>query len=402
MRTSSAFGGDGSGGGRTRAAEGYLELALRFGRLEPDLLDSYSGPAELRARVEAEPPLSHAGIADEAAALLAEVDAGELDGTRRRWLSAQLSGLETACRWFAGERVPYAELVRRCHKFETRLVPEEEFAAAHARLDDALPGNGFVNERFVAWRQSQCVPSEKVGEGLETLAAELRERTDALLRLPDGDEVDFVLETGKPWGGFADYLGGLRTRVSLNVDLPIPSYKLFEFVTHEVYPGHHTEHLLKEPLIQDGRMELAVYLFPTPHSLVAEGIATIAHEVLFGEDADRAGAEILGRLGIAYDAETAALVRSVQETLAWVGPNVVQLLAEGRLADEEVRPYARRWLLGPDEFVDRAVALLEGHWRPYALLYPAGLDLARRFVSGDSARFHRLLSEQLTPEDLAA
>ena len=31
-----------------------------------------------------------------------------------------------------------------------------------------------------------------------------------------------------------------------------------------------------------------------------------------------------------------------------------------------------------------------------------GLELARKFVAGDPARFRRLLREQLTPEDLAA
>jgi hypothetical protein len=282
------------------------------------------------------------------------------------------------------------------------LVPEDDFAAAHARLDEALPGRGPVHERFIAWRESQQVPPELVGEGLERLAAELRTRTDALFGLPDGDQVDFVLETGKPWGGFCDYLGGLRTRISINVDLPIPSYRLFELVTHEVYPGHHTDHLCKEPLIHEGRLELAIFLFPTPQSLVAEGIATLAHEILLGEDADRVGAEILRPLGIAYDAETAAIVRTTQETLSSVGPNLVRLLAEERIAREAMRPYARRWLIGPDALIDKSVALLDQPWPAYALCYPAGLALARRFVNGDPKRFQRLLDEQFTPQDLAA
>ena len=77
------------------------------------------------------------------------------------------------------------------------------------------------------------------------------------------------------------------------MDLPIPSYRLFKNVTHEVYPGHHTEHLFKEPLIQQGRLELAIALFPTPQSLVGEGIATLARAALLGDDADHVGAAIL-------------------------------------------------------------------------------------------------------------
>jgi hypothetical protein len=281
-------------------------------------------------------------------------------------------------------------------------VPEEEFAAAHARLEDALPGNGPVNERFVAWRESQVVPAELVGEGLEALASELRTRTEALVGLPADDHVDFELVTGKPWGGNCNYLGALRTRISINLDLPIPSYRLLELVTHEVYPGHHTEHVHKEPLITEGRLEVAIALFPTPRSVVAEGIAMLAHEILLGADAERFGAEILGPLGIPYDAETAAVVRATQETLTSVGPNLLQLLAEERIARDEARPYARRWLIGPDALIDRSVALLDWAWPAYALCYPAGLELARRFVAGDTARFRRLLDEPLTPADLAA
>jgi hypothetical protein len=344
--------------------------------------------------VEAEPLPSYTEIAENAARLLVDVDDA--------WLEAQLVGLEAACRWFAGEQIPFVKLIRRCHQIHAELVRDEEFAAAHARLDEALPGDGSLHERYVAWRESQLVPAELVAPGVEALAADLRARTDAMVGLPDGDQVDFVLETNKPWGGFCDYLGDLRTRISINVDLPIPSYRLFELVTHEVYPGHHTDHLCKEPLIEQGRLELAIVLFPTPQSVVGEGIATLAHEALLGDDADRVGAEILTPLGIDYDAETAAIVRATQETLSSVGPNVVQMLAEGRMARDEARPYARRWLIGPDEVIDKGVAMLDEPWPAYAFCYPAGLALARRFVAGDPERFRRLLREALTPDDLAA
>jgi hypothetical protein len=386
------------------SGEKYLELALRFARLQPDLIDSYVGPPELKARVDAEPPSSYERLAEDAAELAADVAADESDAPRRSWLTAQLTGVETACRWFAGEDIPYAERVLLSHQVEARLVPEEEFAAAHARLAEVLPGDGPLHERFAGWRATQLVAPELIGPGLETLAAELRERTAAVLDLPDGDRVDFELVTDKAWSGFADYLGDLHTRVSINVDLPIPAGQLFELVTHEVYPGHHTEHLCKEPLLAEkGRIELAVYLFTTPQAVVAEGIATFAREGLLGEDAEHVAAAILRPLGITYDADTARVVRGVQETLDSVGPNLVQLVAEGHIAREDARPYARRWLIDPDEIVDKALRFyLDDAWTPYGICYPAGRALARGFVGGDPARFRRLLSEQLTPADLAS
>jgi hypothetical protein len=361
--------------------------------LQPDLIDSYCGPADLKERVDAEPLRSYEDLANAAADIGARAD--------RDALRADALGLETASRWFAGERIPHVELVRRVHQVEAALVPEDEFAAAHERLDDALSGNGSVHERYVAWRESQTVPPELVGAGLERLAAELRGLTDDLFGLPD-DHVDFVLETGKPWGGNCDYLGGGRTRISVSMDVGIPSYRLFELVTHEVYPGHHTEAVSKEPLIAKGRLELAIALFPTPRSVVAEGIASLAHEILFGGEADSAGAEILRPVGIPYDAKTAKVVRSVLETLANVGPNLVQMIATGTVRRDDAWAYARRWLIGPDKMIERSVALLDQPWPQYAICYPKGLELVRRFVDGDPNRFARLLREDLTPADLAA
>ncbi len=319
-------------------------------------------------------------------------------------MSAQLTALETACRCFAGDELPYAEQVRRCHQVEARLVPEDEFAAVHARLDDALPGKGALPERYRAWRETQLVAPALIRPGLEALAAELRERTAALVELPD-DEVEFELVTDVPWSGFADYLGNLRTRVSINVDLPMPSTQLFELVTHEVYPGHHTDHVCKEPLlVEQARTELAIYLYPDS----AGGRGR-------GHRDDRAGSRSSVRTP--SRSPPRSCVRSGLPTTptrrpssvppttpsTGSGSNVVQLVAEGGLARDEARPYLRRWLIDPDEIIDKAATFyLDNPWPPYAVSYSAGQELARTFVAGDPARFRRLLGEQLTPEDLAA
>jgi hypothetical protein len=39
-------------------------------------------------------------------------------------------------------------------------------------------------------------------------------------------------------------------------------------------------------------------------------------------------------------------------------------------------------------------------WRSYASTYQDGYDLCNRFVAGDTGRFKRLLTEQLTPAEL--
>ena len=225
----------------------YLELGLRLGRHVDGFVDAYYGPPELAARVAAGPVRASAELAADAGRLVADLDAGAAAGTgegaieagRRRWIRAQVLGLRTSAQKLAGEPIGYLDEVERCYGVRPARVPDDELAAAHARLAAALPGSGPLRDRYIAWRESHAVPPDTLESAIRVLADDLRERTDRLFGLPDGEHVHWVFETGKPWSGFNYYEGGLRSRVAINVDLPVLSLTLGHLVAHEAYPGHH-------------------------------------------------------------------------------------------------------------------------------------------------------------------
>ena len=121
------------------AVERYLELALRLGRHDDDLVDSYYGPEQLARRVEAEEPREPAALAEDAAALAEEAADDE-------WLVAQAVALGASARKLAGERLEYADEGRLVYGIEPRWHDEEPFRRAAAILDEALPGDGDVRE----------------------------------------------------------------------------------------------------------------------------------------------------------------------------------------------------------------------------------------------------------------
>jgi hypothetical protein len=208
--------------------------------------------------------------------------------------------------------------------------------------------------------------------------------------------------SGVPWAGNADYLGQRTTRVRINVDLPISAPRLLELVCHEAYPGHHAEAVCKEASLIEpaGREELAVYVYPTPQALIAEGLASYALEALLGDDADQIAAECLQQAGIAYDHDTAAAVRKAEELLLPVRSNIA-LMHDSGATSMQIRDYARTWLLDDAAQIDKAIEHIEHRaWRPYESCYPAGLDLCRRYVADDPRRFRDLLHRQLTTSDL--
>ena len=317
--------------------ERYLELGLRLGRHVDGFVDAYYGPPELAARVDAEPLRAPAELAADAGRLVAGLDAGvdadQIDAGRRRWIRAQALGLRTGAAKLAGEPIGYLDEVERCYGARPALVAEDDFAAAHARLDAVLPGEGALRERYIAWREAHAVPREKLEPAIRSLADDLRERTQRLFGLPEGEHVEWIFETDKPWSGFNYYEGGLRSRVAINVDRPEP--------------------------------------------IVAEHLAPLGVRY----DAEVAAA-------VAEAGETLSWVRSNAAIL---------LHDEGKPADDVIAYLERWALLPRARAEKAMAFMTDPTWRAYTHTYTEGLRLCRGHVDGDPARFEQLITEQMLP-----
>ena len=394
--------------------ERYVLLGLRLDRHIDGMVDAYYGPAALAAAVAAEPVLPPERLLADARSLLADLEAGlPLDGpdredsaapARRHWLAAQVVGLATTCAKLAGEPIGYADEVEACYGVRPTRVDEEVLVDAHRRLDEVLPGSGPLAERLVAWRESHAVPVDRLRAAVDSLAEDLRARTDELFGLPDGEHVEFELVTDEPWSGFNYYLGDLHSRVAINTDLPVPSGSLAHLVAHEAYPGHHTEHTRKEVGLVRRRQwwEESIFLVGTPQCLLAEGLADLGLEVAWGRHPEQTVADHLRPLGIRYDTEVVAAVADAGEALGAVRTNAAFRLHEDGADPATVVDEVARWgLLQRDRAAKAVEFLTHPTWRAYLTCYVEGFPLCRAFTAGDPARFERLLSEQLTPADLA-
>ena len=376
--------------------ERYLELCLRIGRHADGLVDAYYGPAGISERVDAEELRDPAALAQDAASLLAEADTD--------WLGAQLVGLETVARKLAGEEIPYEDEVERCYGVRPEWVSEESFERAHRELDEILPGDGSVADRYQAWRDNDPLAGDALAQVYEAFLAETRARTKELFGLPEGESVVVEYVTDEPWSAYNDYQGGLRSRIAVNTEAsPTPDFVL-ELATHEAYPGHHAEHAWKEQVlvVEGGRLEESVHMVGTPSALVSEGIASLAAEILLGDEQYDVVAKHVEGTGVAYDPELSRAVRKANVPLGYVGGNVALLLHARGASEQEAIEYTREWSLRTEEYARRNVRFISHPLlRSYITTYTAGEDLCREWVAGDPARFMRLLTEQLTPTDLS-
>jgi hypothetical protein len=381
--------------------ERYLLLGLQLGQHIDGLVDAYYGPAELAERVRSQPLVPPAEIAREAAVLRKDVaDIG--DPQRARWLSAQLEGAAASAERLAGRPITYVEEIRRCYGIDLEPASEDELADAHLQLERLVPGTGSLRERYVAWRRTQEMPPDAVLPALEAVNREIRARTNTLYGLPEGEVVEMELVSNQPWSGFNYYLGGLRSRIAINTDVPVRPQFLVLAAAHEMYPGHHTEHAWKEALLVRGRdfLEESIFLIGTPQSLIAEGIATCALGAL-GAAAEYACAALLADMGWGYDVDLARAVRAVERPLSRAWHNFALMVHEYGRDVDEARAFVNRWVLDSEEEIAKRIEfVLHPVWRAYIVVYAVGERLVEAWTHGDPGRYRRLLTEQLTTVDL--
>jgi hypothetical protein len=402
-------------------ARDYLLLALRMDQRSPGLVDGYFGPAALKAQVDMEQLRSPARLVDDARDLLRriphEVDAPD----RGRWLTAQVRALEVQAMALAGTPLPYLEHVERCFDFRPSARPEQGFHDLATRLDALLAGSGPIGDRLAALDATLTVPPDRVEAVAAWLVDGFRDRARREFGLPDRESLRVELVRNQPWAGYNWYDGDLRSRVQLNLDLPIRAPDLVHVLAHETFPGHHLEHAWKEAdlVLARGRLESAVLLINTPECLISEGLADLGHGFAVGPEGDAPLiAEIAERTGLTAAggapaereawAERVAEITAVRRGLGAIAVNAaLQRHVDGASHDAVARYLVDVGLMEPE----RAEKLLEfiEHplWRTYVFVYSEGEELLRRWLDAVPAaervaRFARLLHEQITPGQAAA
>jgi hypothetical protein len=377
------------------ATERYLRLGLQLDRHVEGTVDAYYGPPEPAAAVEAEPPVDPRELVSAAEALLDELEDG--------WLRDQVVGLRTYAGVLAGESRTYADEVEGCYGVRPTYTDEAIFTAAHEQLDELLPGDGTLAERKERWEDSIRVPTEQIERTLAAVIEEARAWTRGLVELPVGEGIQLEIVHDKTWWASCDYLGELRSRIALNIDLPMSTIELLILALHETYPGHHTERCCKEELLVRGRglLEETLALTPTPQSLVTEGIAVLGPRLLLDSEAGAALAAVVHDAGIEFELAHALALDQALEPCRWAEVNAALMLHDGGASEADVHAYLERWGLLTPEWTAHMIRFFSAPTsRTYVINYPAGGELCRAFVADEPKRFHRLLTEQVRVRDL--
>lgn len=377
-------------------SERYIQLAFGIQEHFPGYIDAYFGPIELKnvKRSSLEELLSEAHTLCE--------DAKDAS----RWLQAQISSMQTVLAKLLGQPISYLEEVKRVYDIEPQHVSEKQFEEAHATLEDLVAGEGNLLERLESFRQRFVVPKETLPQVIEHISAELRRRTKQLFFLPDEETFSVEFVNNKPWSGYNWYGGNYHSRIDINLDLPKHFYGLPNLLAHEGYPGHHTEHVLKEQHLYQERQELehTIFLINSPEAVQAEGIAESALEIVMTQDEVRdLLVELLplSQVRASKDDVTRMLeINKACEVLDYVSDNAALLLHEQKAPSADVLAYLQHYSLNNPATTQKSLEFLQAPTSAsYVFTYTIGRDLVQHVLKtgNKTEKFERLLLEAFTP-----
>jgi hypothetical protein len=381
-------------------ARAYIGLAYAIEQYIPGYIDGYFGPEALKTSVK-RPLAELAAEAEQLAAAVLVLD----DRERQAFLTGQVRAMQTSIALLQGESISYVDEVRRLYDVEPTKVPEHVYDEALAVLDKVLPGSGAIATREQALRAQFQVPPEKLISLIAYIVEELARRTRARFELPQDESFDVQLVHNQPWSGYNWYLGNNRSRIDINIDLPKYLTNLPDLIAHEAYPGHHTEHAIKDQLLyRDAqRGEHAILLINAPECVVSEGIATRALQTVMSEAEirDWLANDLVERAGLRdVDLDTFFIVRDAKEKLNSVTENAALMLHQEHASEREVAEYIQHYGLARPEEAQKSLDFIRHpNFRSYIFTYSKGGELLDQlFERGDpQSWFARLLHEPVTP-----
>ncbi|MSP14789.1 MAG: hypothetical protein EXR62_17745 [Chloroflexi bacterium] len=389
----------------------YITLAFQIERrfhreAHSWFIDAYYGPPEWKEAAEALPESAPVEMLRGALDLANALPAQDFAPQRETFLAKQVLAMETICRKLNGECFTLEEEVARCLDIQIAWTAEAEFEAALALYDQALPGTGDPGSRYLAWRARHELPSEKnhlLSELLPRVLAEVRRRTLAFVPLPPDEGVEIRVVTNKNFGAANWYLGNFRSLIEFHAGQPLNLEWLPWLMAHESYPGHHTEFSLKEQHIwhEQGQLEQTIFLSISPQLVIAEGIATLAPEMIFapGEAEGWLGEHVYPLVGTPTDDADNAGLEKAHNILQAVPANATFMIQQGQ-PDAAIIAYLMKYTFASAE---RAHKRLEGlkspFMRPYIFSYIGGKRLMSPLLQGNDRQvvFRRFLTEQIYP-----
>ena len=274
----------------SKFGEDFLLLALRIDKHIEGYVDFYYGQGRLRQIVDCESLTAPNTLLNDSNDLLKQLGFQGFDKERIRYIEKLLIAMKTSIEALCGVEIPFKDKFLRLYDVDLQPINESELDNLLEDLNTVYKGAGSLNERMKVLREKRKVPEDKVyplfKEALNITRMKTKELFGDILPETERILIELVKEkhNNEPlWAFYEWYLGNYQSRLEIN-----PTYNMYwstflSSATHEGYPGHHTEFVVKEKILYHElfQFEHSILLLKSPTLVICEGIADLAVNALF-------------------------------------------------------------------------------------------------------------------------
>jgi hypothetical protein len=389
-------------------AKSYINLGLRINKHINGYVEHYYGPSELKEAIEIEVKISPRKLLQDYENLKNQIKDKGFEEKRHTFLEKNLNAIQAILRILNGEKIPYLELVEKLFDFKPKLYKDEFFYDLSLRAESLYKGKGSLSARIRRYANKRMIPSAVIRNKYINALGISRNQTTKLFPnlLPDTEKVDVVEVKDQSWSMYCWYLGNFKSKIGINIEKVHYWTHLLETACHEVYPGHHTERLIKEKLLylDKGCFESSILLIYTPEIVISEGVGILAKKVLFNRT--ESSKILLERFFPNPEEEDSLEVlvaqSKIREGFRRIESNLAYLKHVDNWSDDQLIKYAKSFKVIPDIGIKQMLELISDKlWAPYMLVYQGERLISEKFGKRPTPKnFLRLLSEQTLPSDL--
>ncbi|MFW9896125.1 MAG: hypothetical protein ACFFD7_10010 [Candidatus Thorarchaeota archaeon] len=389
-------------------AKSYINLGLRINKHINGYVEHYYGPSELKNAIERESMKSPRKLLNDCENLKLRLKDKGFEEKRHTFLSKNLDAIQTILRKLNGEKIQYLEMVEKLFDFKPKLYKDEFFYDLSSKAENLYKGKGSLCDRIKRYADKRMIPPAVIKNKYIDALGIARYKTTKLFPnlLPDNEKVDVIEVKDQSWSMYCWYIGNFKSKIGINVEKVHYWTHLLETACHEVYPGHHTERLIKEKLLylDKGYFESCILLIYTPEMVLSEGIGILAEKVLF----NRTESTVIMMENFFPNPEkedpleVLVAQSKIREGFRRIESNLTYHKHVDNWSDERLVEYARTFKIIPEIGIKQMLELISDKlWAPYMLTYQGERLISEKFGKRPAPKsFLRLLSEQTLPSDL--
>lgn len=372
----------------------YVTLAWRLEKYSEGFVDAYCGPPSIKNTVAKEEKLPLDTLSEDADHLIDTIPSEDIP--RKIFLEKQMRGIKTTIEVLQGADIDFVSQVEKFFDITPQKVPDDQLESNKQVLSNIFKTTDLITA-VKEWRSQKEIEGKLLTQCIDLLFTECRNRTKKILDLPEDEEANFVLVKNKPWGGYNWYLGEYRSKIEINTDVPINITGLPSLVSHEAYPGHHTEHSIKEKVLycNKGYTEASIFVYNTPECIISEGIATAGFDMIFTKK--EAFSFLKNHLNVNIDVEKDIAVSEALTKLSASSGNAALLLHQENAEPEQVIQYLQNMGLSSKK---RAEKQLEFMTHPLFKVYVFNYYMGKKLISNADIDPETLYTAQLCPSNI--